>query len=199
VVLTLFRAARPEPRLVGRHVYLRPPRRGDWQEWAELRALSRDFLVPWEPTWPADALTQAAYRRRLTRSTKDWADDLCYSFFIFSRADDALVGGVTLSNVRRGVAQAASLGYWIGRPFARQGHMTDAVATLVTYAFDKLGLHRLDAACLPANVPSRLLLKKIGFHEEGRARKYLRINGAWQDHLLFARLIEDRAAPTGAG
>ncbi|MBM3571167.1 MAG: GNAT family N-acetyltransferase [Alphaproteobacteria bacterium] len=192
MLLTLCRAAKPEPRLVGRHVYLRPPRRGDWQQWAELRAVSRDFLTPWEPTWPGDALTQAAFRQRLARSTKDWADDLCYSFFIFRRADDDLVGGVTLSNVRRGVAQTASVGYWIGRPYARNGHMTDAVATLVAYAFDKLGLHRVEAACQPNNVPSRSLLKRVGFEEEGRARKYLRINGLWQDHVLLARLAEDR-------
>jgi len=192
LLLTLCRAAKPEPRLVGRHVYLRPPRRGDWQQWAELRAVSRDFLTPWEPTWPGDALTQAAFRQRLARSTKDWADDLCYSFFIFRRADDDLVGGVTLSNVRRGVAQTASVGYWIGRPYARNGHMTDAVATLVAYAFDKLGLHRVEAACQPNNVPSRSLLKRVGFEEEGRARKYLRINGLWQDHVLLARLAEDR-------
>jgi len=191
-VLTLFRAARPEPKLTGRHVYLRPPRRGDWQKWAELRALSRDFLTPWEPTWPPDALTQAAYRRRLTRSAKDWVEDLCYSFFIFRRADDVMVGGVTLSNVRRGVSQSASLGYWIGRPYARQGHMSDAVTTLVDFAFDKLGLHRVEAACLPGNLPSRSLLKKVGFQEEGRARKYLRINGVWHDHVLFGRLSEDR-------
>ncbi|MSP87873.1 MAG: N-acetyltransferase [Alphaproteobacteria bacterium] len=197
MVLALFRSSRPEPRLVGRHIFLRPARPGDWQEWEELRALSRDFLAPWEPVWPADALTQAAYRRRLSRSVKDWDEDLCYAFFIFSRADDTLLGGVTLSNVRRGVAQSASMGYWIGRPYARQGHMSDAVAAVVAYAFDKLNLHRVEAACLPGNMPSRSLLRRTGFQEEGRARKYLRINGAWQDHVLFARLAEDR--PNGAG
>lgn len=181
----------PRSRLTGAYVHLCPPRFSDWHAWADLRARSRDFLVPWEPAWSSDALGRAAYRRRLRHIALEWRDDAGYSFTIFRREDDALLGGVTLSNIRRGVAQAASLGYWIGAPFARQGFMTDALQTLLPFAFDRLGLHRIEAACLPHNAASRGLLMKIGFHEEGYARGYLKINGVWQDHVLYGLLRDD--------
>ena len=183
--------ARPEPfRLTGDKVYLRPAERGDFEEWANLRARSRDFLTPWEPTWPSDALSRPNFRARIARYAEDWRTDQGYNFFIF-RADDALVGGVGLSNVRRGVAETASLGYWVGAPFARQGMMTAALPLVLDFAFDRLRLHRVEAACLPINVPSRALLVRTGFQQEGYARNYLLIDGKWQDHLLFAILRED--------
>lgn len=178
-------------RLDGPRVYLHPPRYRDWRAWARLRGGSRDFLAPWEPTWFADALARAAYRRRLRHMALEWRDDASYSFFIFRREDDQILGGVTLSQVRRGVAQSASLGYWIGAPFARQGYMTEALQCLLPFAFDRLGLHRVEAACLPHNAASRGLLQKLGFREEGFARQYLRINGVWQDHVLYALLRDD--------
>src|SRR5690606_36515032 len=174
--------------LMGETVYLRPPRYSDWRSWAALREESRSFLAPWEPTWPADALSRAAFRRRQRHVSLEWHEDTGYSFFIFRREDDRLVGGVTLSNVRRGIAQAASLGYWTGAPFAHQGYMSAALEALLPYAFERLGLHRIEAACLPHNVASRRLLERAGFREEGLARRYLKINGAWQDHTLYAPL-----------
>ena len=181
----------PPARLVGGRIYLRQPEDRDWRPWADLRAISRDFLAPWEPTWPADALTREAYRRRLRRYGIDWREDGGYSFFIFRLGDNALVGGVTLGNVRRGVAQAGTLGYWVGRPFARQGYMTDALKATIAFAFQTLQLHRLEAACLPSNEASRGVLEKLGFRQEGYARKYLRINGDWHDHLLYSLLVEE--------
>ena len=102
-----------------------------------------------------------------------------------------LLGGVTLSNLRRGVAQTASLGYWIGGRYARQGFMTEALSGVLEFSFGELGLHRVEAACLPTNIASRGLLLRMGFREEGYARKFLRINGQWQDHVLFAILREE--------
>src|SRR5690554_4185420 len=90
----------------GDGVYLRAPQPSDYAEWAELREASRAFLVPWEPTWPADDLTRAAFRRRLRRYSEDQRADLAYPFFLFRQSDHALVGGLTLGNIRRGVAQA---------------------------------------------------------------------------------------------
>jgi ribosomal-protein-alanine N-acetyltransferase len=171
-------------------VFLRPPERGDYEEWASLRAASRNFLTPWEPSWPPDALSRATFRARLSRYGEDWRTDQGYNFFIF-RNDDTLAGGVGLSNLRRGVAETASLGYWIGERFARQRHMTAALPLVLDFAFDRLRLHRVEAACLPTNVPSRALLKHTGFTEEGYARNYLLIDGKWQDHVLFAILRED--------
>ncbi|HYF23940.1 MAG TPA: GNAT family protein [Caulobacteraceae bacterium] len=176
----------------GAGVRLRPPRLGDHAEWATLRDVSRDFLQPWEPTWAPDDLSRAAFRRRLAVYARDIEAGQGYPFFVFRERDERLVGGVTLSNVRRGVAQAASMGYWIGRPYARSGHTLAAVRAACAFAFDKLRLHRVEAACLPSNEPSRNLLLKAGFSLEGRARAYLKINGAWRDHLLFG-LVEDEA------
>ncbi|NNG06062.1 MAG: GNAT family N-acetyltransferase, partial [Inquilinus sp.] len=149
------------------------------------------FLKPWEPTWPAGALDRAAYGRRLRRQTSEWRADEGYSFLIFRKADDTLVGGIGITNVRRGVAQMASIGYWIGGPFARRGFMTEAVRATVDFATEEIGLHRVEAACIPANTASRGLLEKVGFALEGTARAYLRIDGEWRDHLLYAILRED--------
>jgi ribosomal-protein-alanine N-acetyltransferase len=163
----------------------------DCSEWAALREASRDFLTPWEPTWPADDLTRSSFRRRIKRYSEDQRSDLAYAFFIFRKPDDALVGGLTLANIRRGCAQAGSLGYWMGAPYARQGLMTTAVSALIPFAFGSLKLHRIEAACIPANVASVRLLERTGFKREGFARRYLCIDGVWQDHLLYARLKDD--------
>jgi len=181
-------AAVPGSQLEGASLILRPPRDSDWGDWAGVRAASRGFLVPWEPTWPADSLSRAAFRRRIRVISAEWREDSGYTFFIFRRAGEILVGGVTLSNMRRGVAQTASLGYWVGFPFARQGVMTEALGVLLPHAFERLGLHRIEAACLPQNAASRGLLTKLGFVEEGYARGYLRINGEWRDHVLYGLL-----------
>jgi ribosomal-protein-alanine N-acetyltransferase len=180
------------PTLKGQQVYLRAPQLSDWSEWARLRAASRDFLTPWEPTWLEDELTRNAYRLRLRRYGRDARDGIGYAFFVFRREDDSLLGGITLSNVRRGVTQSCSIGYWMGQQYAGQGLMQDAVTTSLSYVFDELGLHRLEAACLPHNEASTTVLLKTGFQKEGHARKYLRINGKWSDHTLFAMLQSDR-------
>ena len=172
-------------RVDGEGVSLRPPRASDYAEWRELRAVSRAFLQPWEPTWPADDLSRAAYRRRLTAYARDREAGAAWPFFVFRAEDEALTGGITLSNVRRGVAQMGSVGYWCGRPYARHGHTLAAVRALSDFAFRSLGLHRLEAACIPDNAPSRRLLIRAGFEEEGFAKAYLKINGVWRDHVLF--------------
>jgi ribosomal-protein-alanine N-acetyltransferase len=179
------------PPIVGTVVILRPPQMADHAEWSALRAASRDFLIPWEPIWPADDLTRTAFRRRIRRYLEDQRSDVAYPFFIFRKSDNVLVGGLTLSNIRRGCAQAASLGYWMGEQHARRGYMTAAVGTILPFAFGTLRLHRMEAACIPANGASIRLLEKTGFQREGSARQYLCINGVWQDHLLFARLRDD--------
>jgi ribosomal-protein-alanine N-acetyltransferase len=179
------------PAIMGEGVTLRAPQNADYSEWAALREASRDFLTPWEPTWPADDLTRAAFRRRIRRYSEDQRSDLAYPFFIFRKSDQVLVGGLTLANIRRGCAQAGSLGYWMGAPYARHGHMTAAVTALIPFAFGTLRLHRIEAACIPANAASIRLLEKTGFRREGFARQYLCIDGVWQDHLLYARLKDD--------
>jgi ribosomal-protein-alanine N-acetyltransferase len=188
------------PAIAGEQVILRAPQMADYSEWAALREASRDFLTPWEPTWPSDDLSRASFRRRVKRYAEDQRSDLAYPFFIFRTGDGVLVGGLTLANIRRGCAQAGSLGYWMGAAFARQGYMTAAVRAVVPFAFGTLRLHRVEAACIPANLASIRLLEKTGFQREGFARQYLCIDGAWQDHLLFARLKGDPLPhPGGSG
>jgi ribosomal-protein-alanine N-acetyltransferase len=179
------------PTIEGQGVTLRLPQMAEFEEWAALRTASRDFLTPWEPSWPADDLTRAAFRRRLKRYAEDWRTDQSYAFFIFRKQDNLLLGGLTLANVRRGVAQAGSIGYWLGMRFARNGYMTAAVKGVLPFCFETLRLHRVEAACIPTNTASIRLLERCGFLREGYARQYLCINGVWQDHLLFARLRDD--------
>jgi ribosomal-protein-alanine N-acetyltransferase len=171
--------------LEGEGVRLRAPRWRDYAAWMDLRRRSRAFLQPWEPVWPEDDLTAGAFRRRLAAYSREIDSGGAFPFFIFRASDDALVGGVTLSNVRRGVAQMATVGYWIGEPYAGQGYMTAAMRPLLAFAFGGIGLHRVEAACLPENRASHRLLLKSGFREEGLALAYLKINGSWRDHLLF--------------
>ena len=181
-----------EPVLQGDGVFLRYPEISDFAAWSRLRGESREFLMPWEPAWAPDELTRSAFRRRLRRYQREIRNDLSYPFFVFRKPDNLLMGGCTLSNVRRGVTQSAAIGYWLGERYTRHGHMFSALNAMLPFVFEVLGLHRLEAACIPQNEPSRALLLKVGFREEGRARRYLQINGEWQDHILFALLEDDR-------
>jgi ribosomal-protein-alanine N-acetyltransferase len=192
--MALLRAASASdlgPVLESGRVVLRTPQMSDYPAWAELRAASQEFLTPWEPLWSSDELSRASFRRRVRHYLRDLREDVGYALFIFSATSGALVGGLTLCNVRRGVTQSCTLGYWVGAKYARQGYMTAAVRAVVPFVFDSLELHRLEAACLPTNTASIKLLEKTGFRREGLARRYLRINGVWQDHLLYALLDSD--------
>jgi ribosomal-protein-alanine N-acetyltransferase len=180
--------------LAGAGVVLRPPRLADYEAWARVRGDSRAFLKPWEPTWPADDLGKPAYRRRLRRYAEERRTDQGYAFFLFRTPDEALLGGLTLSNLRRGVAQCCTLGYWMGEAYAGKGLMTAGVRAVLPFVFDHLRLQRIEAACLPHNAASISLLERVGFTREGLARRYLCIDGIWQDHLLFGLV---RGDPTG--
>lgn len=179
------------PVLNGQGVLLRPPRPSDYLAWASLREESRDYLQPWEPAWAEDDLTRAAFRRRLGVYAREMEQGTAWPLFVFDPADEALLGAITLSNIRRGVAETGTLGYWIGRPYAGRGVGTAAVRAMLAHAFGSLGLHRVEAACVPTNHASHRVLEKAGFRQEGVARAYLKINGRWADHLLFGVLQEE--------
>jgi [ribosomal protein S5]-alanine N-acetyltransferase len=179
------------PVVEGHGILLRPPRAGDYGLWSDLRDRSRDYLQPWEPAWPDDDLSRAAYRRRLGVYAREMELGHAWPFFIFDARGRELMGAITLSNVRRGVAETATLGYWIGEPVAGRGHATAAVRACTLFAFTSLKLHRIEASCLPSNIASRRVLEKAGFRNEGLAKAYLKINGRWADHLLFGLLSED--------
>ncbi|MEZ5810757.1 MAG: GNAT family protein [Rhizobiaceae bacterium] len=177
--------------LKGERVTLRHPRKSDYRAWAELRRNSRDFLEPWEPRWAPDELARRAWRERLRQYVQDRRRGHGHTFFVLERQTGALAGGISIGNVRRGVAQSGQIGYWMGEKFAGHGLMGEALSLVVEYGFRGLGLHRIEAACIPDNKRSIRVLEKAGFSREGLLRSYLRINGAWRDHLLFALIDED--------
>jgi ribosomal-protein-alanine N-acetyltransferase len=192
--MALFRFATDPPArplIRTQNLILRAPLAGDYSAWVSLRMESREFLTPWEPVWTEDDLTRASFRLRVKRASREIATDEAYSLFVLDSRSEALLGGLTLGLVRRGVAQACTLGYWMGQRHAGKGHMTEAVRGALEFAFSELALHRVEAACLPHNEPSRRLLERVGFKHEGEARGYLRINGVWADHLLYGMLASE--------
>ena len=173
--------------LQGRGLVLRLPQLNDYEAWQKLRHDSRDFLRPFEPRWTEADLSRRVYAMRVRRAREEAEAGTDYSFFVFKHDNqrDVLVGGITLSNVRRRAAQYVNLGYWMGQAFAGQGIMTEAVAICLPFVFETLDLHRVHAAFLPGNIASRRVLEKNGFVEEGFAERYLQINGRWEDQVLF--------------
>jgi len=172
---------------------LRAPMLEDQRAWSALREASREFLQPWEPRWPKDHLSRAAFKRRIRWAKSEASAERAFAFLLFDRHDHTLIGGITISNIRRGPSRSASLGYWVGEAHAQQGYMSDAVERVAEFAFQTLNLVRLEAACLENNVASRALLERCGFTVEGVVRGYLEVNGTVRDHILFARLAQDPA------
>ena len=192
-------ARRRHLRLETERLTLRLPRHADFRPWTALRESSRDFLTPWEPTWAVDHLTRKSFTGRVYWAQRALGQGNAVPLFIVRRADDSFLGAITLDNIRRGPAQSATLGYWIGQPFARQGYMREAIEAVVHYAFRGQDLSRVEAACLPENVASRGVLEKAGFKYEGVAQSYLQINGRWRNHVLYAHLRGDRRGRTEVG
>jgi len=178
---------------------LRPPDHGDYRAWAELRDDSAAFLSPWEPVWSPDHLSRKAFTNRVYWARRAMAQGSALPVLMMRRSDGALLGAITLDNIRRGPVQAGTLGYWIGAPYARQGFMREAILAMVHHAFTALDLSRIEAACLPENAPSRGVLEKTGFKYEGVAQSYLQIAGRWRNHVLYANLRSDRRGRTDAG
>lgn len=171
---------------------LRPPVHGDWRKWSMLREESSTFLKPWEPSWASDHLTRKSFVNRVYWANRSISQGTALPLFLERRGDRRLLGAITLDNIRRGPAQAGTIGYWIGEPFAREGYMREALVALVHHAFEVLDLSRLESACLPENTASRGLLEKCGYKYEGVAQSYLQINGRWRNHVLYANLRGDR-------
>lgn len=178
---------------------LRLPEHGDFRPWALLRAESRDFLSKWDPQWGPDHLTKKAFTNRVYWAQRASTQGTALPLFIIRREDQRLVGAITLDNIRRGPAQAGTLGYWMGAAFARQGFMREAIPAVVHYAFTVLDLSRIEAACLPENAASRGVLEKSGFKYEGVSQAYLQIAGRWRNHVLYANLRSDRRGRTDVG
>jgi [ribosomal protein S5]-alanine N-acetyltransferase len=173
-------------------IILRLPEMGDHAQWSRLRREGESFLRPWEPAWSHDHLTRKAFRNRVYWAWRARDEGRALALFLARREDARLIGAITLDNIRRGPAQSAQVGYWIGPDFARNGYMTEALTAVVHHAFASLDLSRIEAACLPENAASRALLDRTGFRHEGVAEAYLQINGRWRDHVLYAHRRSDR-------
>ncbi|NCO21079.1 MAG: GNAT family N-acetyltransferase [Rhodobacterales bacterium] len=178
---------------------LRAPQHGDFRPWASLRQASVDFLTPWEPTWSVGHLSRKSFTNRVYWAQRSIHNDTALPLFLIRRSDDTLLGAITLDNIRRGPAQAGTLGYWIGAAHARQGFMAEAIAGIVHHAFHVMELSRIEAACLEENAASRGVLERSGFKYEGVAQSYLQIAGRWRNHVLYANLRGDRRGRTTAG
>ncbi len=186
-------------RLDTERLTLRLPEHGDFRMWTALREASAAFLIPWEPSWANDHLSRRAFTGRVQWSARVRTQGTALPLFLVRRDDQQLLGAITLDNIRRGPAQSATVGYWIGQPFARNGYMREALQALVHHAFTELDLSRIEAACLPENAASRAVLEKSGFKYEGVAQSYLQINARWRNHVLYANLRGDRRGRTDVG
>ena len=175
-----------DPILVRDPVLLRSAAIGDYEQWAVLREASREHLTVWEEDWPAIDLSLATYKRRLRAFEQDMRRGGGLPLFAFRRHDRALLGGVTLTNIRYGSSRSGILGYWIGSQFIKRGFGTAAVLAMIEHGFSAIELNRIEAACQPENIASQKLLERCGFRREGLARHYLKINGVWHDHNIFA-------------
>jgi len=172
-------------------VFLRPPARGDRDEFTSLMRSSRSFHSPWA-TAPTDDDRFAAYLADARRADFE-------AMLVCRREDNAIVGFFNLSQIVRRGFQNAYLGYAVGKPFAGQGYMRDGLELVLRHAFANLRLHRVEANIQPTNTRSLALAQGAGFRREGFSPRYLKIGGRWRDHERWAILAEDWRTWTGAG
>jgi len=179
--------------LGGRRLLLRPLGSADFEQWQELRRRSAEWLGRWEPSAPAGQSmatdSRAAFGARCSARDREWQLGAGYGFGIF--VGDTLAGEINLSAVQRGPFQNAYVGYWIDRLHAGNGYVPEAFVVVARYAFEDLGLHRLQVAVIPRNQSSRRVAEKLGLRDEGIARRYLQINGIWEDHVRYAITVEE--------
>ena len=177
--------------ITGRKVILRPPQYSDWKAWADERKKNKLYLQPWEPLWSINELERSSFVKRVRMFERLSHNDQAYSFLIFKSDNEDFIGEVNISNVQRGIIQSCTIGYWIAKDCEGKGMMSESLELVKEFIFNELKLHRIEAACLPHNIPSLKLLLKNGFIKEGTARKLLKINDKWQDHTVLSFILDD--------
>jgi ribosomal-protein-alanine N-acetyltransferase len=171
---------------------IRPTALDDVDEQLALRRANREHTARWDPSRDDSFFSAAGQRLELELDQRAWAAGSAFAFAVLATDEgDRLIGRVALANVVRGPWQNATLGYWIDRRSGGRGHATRAVRLALRYAFENLGLHRVQPAIIPRNDASLRVAEKVGFRREGRALRYLKINGVWEDHEIFALTAED--------
>lgn len=165
---------------------IRPLTLEDAEALLDLRLRNREHFSRFEPRRPDpdDGYTQASIRDLILSDEKMRAASLAYGFGVFAGGD--LVGRVALSNVVRAAWLSCTLGYYVDEAASGRGYATEGVRQVVRFAFERAGLHRVQAAVMPRNAASVRVLEKAGFRHEGFAQRYLQIDGVWEDHELFA-------------
>lgn len=180
-------------RLLGRRVELRRLEPQDFEAWRSVRSRNVAWLTRWEPRpadgTPSDTTDRAAFAARCGAREREWQLGSGYGFGIFVAGRFA--GEMNLSGVQRGPFQNAYVGYWIDQDQAGNGYVPEALVVAIRFAFDDLGLHRLQVSIIPRNRASRRVVEKLGLRDEGVAVRYLCINGAWEDHIRFAITAEE--------
>ncbi|RKP47992.1 N-acetyltransferase [Cohnella endophytica] len=172
-------------------IYIRPLEITDAEELLALRVCNRSFLQPFEPIRLEGYWTLEEQRNLIAASVQGGLAPQFRAFGIFLKEGNDLVGRIELSGIARGPFQNANVGYFLDQAHNGKGYATEAVSDCVSYAFGELGLHRVQAGVMPRNLPSKRVLEKAGFRYEGLARRYLNINGTWEDHELYAITVED--------
>ena len=185
-ILRPFQSKKESMVLYGNKVFLRAPEFRDWREWSELRKFNMEYLKPWEPAWSPYELERGYFVKRVKFFDKLSNRDKGYSFLIFLNDKNKLIGEININNIQRGVVQSCSIGYWISENKMGLGYMRESISILKDFIFNDLKLHRIEAACLPRNMRSLRTLLKSEFEIEGHAKKYLKINGVWEDHILLS-------------
>ncbi len=182
--------------LFGRRVQLRPIVLSDFESWREVRTRNHEWLTRWEPrrqeNHPDPTTDRDAFAVRCSARQRERQLGTGYGFGIF--ADGVLCGEINLSTVQRGPFQSAYVGYWVDEKWAGQGLVPESLVVLARFAFDELGLHRIQIAIIPRNGASRRVVEKLDIRVEGLAERYLEINGIWEDHLRYAITAEEWVA-----
>jgi [ribosomal protein S5]-alanine N-acetyltransferase len=176
-------------------VSIRLLRPSDAADLAKLYQANRQFLAPWEPTRDEAFFTHAGQEQRTTEMLGQFVAGHAFPYLI--EVDGAVAGRVNITNVSRGPFQNGQLGYWVDQQLNRRGVASRAVAAALDQAFNRHGLHRVEAATLVDNEASQRVLTRNGFHRIGLAPRYLQIAGRWQDHVLFQRIAEPDCGARG--
>lgn len=179
--------------LFGRRVLLRPLVVSDFPSWREVRRRNDEWLTRWEPTrvpgQPDVIEDREAFAVRCSARQRERQLGAGYGFGIF--VDGVFSGEINLSSVQRGPFQSAYVGYWIDEKQAGQGYTPEALVAMARFAFEELGLHRIQIAIIPRNTASRRVVEKLGIRDEGVAERYLEINGTWEDHVRYGFTVEE--------